>query len=415
MTSDSALQSKLTRILTLCGVGALIAVITTHYPLSLGAVGTVDFVQYWSAWQVMLDGGNSYNPQEIYAVQASLTSTPFPLMFSWNPPWTYTLLSPLLGLPFQESATLWLLVQVLFLCLIASIVPLTFSLPQLHPLKGALAVTFFFPVLNSMYWGQLGILMAASIASFLFYERKGRLFWAGVTLLPLTMKPHLFFLFIPPAIKWIGQIPRRDQSRFLLGAIGGFVILVVLTLAIAPGSIASWFASFSASSTAATTTHTIHFQDWQTATLATWVRIGIQHFTTYLPTWPLSLFPLTGTLASAVYFFRNSDAVIWSEVAPPLLCLSLLMSNYGWTFDQSVLLVGHVVVISRAYQYSSRGARYAMIIAAFSVQFLALLLSRWADAPQHYFVWMPVAMLCLLIADQQIRKRVGVYDTPCAT
>jgi hypothetical protein len=48
-----------------------------------------------------------------------------------------------------------------------------------------------------------------------------------------------------------------------------------------------------------------------------------------------------------------------------------------------------------------------MITAAFCVQVAAILISRFTDAPQHYFAWIPLAMLALLIADERVRLREG--------
>jgi len=117
-----------------------VALIPTLFPLPLGAVGTTDFVQYWSAWHVILDGGNCYDAGAVYALQSSLADKNPPLI-SWNPPWTFTLLSPLLLFPFEQSATLWFLAQILLLGVIISTVPQAFSLPKLLPIPGAMIVT----------------------------------------------------------------------------------------------------------------------------------------------------------------------------------------------------------------------------------------------------------------------------------
>lgn len=407
VTTHFTSSSKLSVIVALCCVCALIGLISTVTPRPLGTIGTSDFVQYWSAWRVMLAGGNCYNPSEIYAAQSSLTAKPIALIFSWNPPWTYVLLSPVLMAPFEQSASAWMLTQVVLLCVITVITPCAFSSPGLGPLTSALVATIFFPVLTSMYWGQLGVFLAASLASFLFFERRGQLFWAGVALLPLTTKPHLFLLFIPPALIWLRHISQRERRLFLLGSLGGFAILVTLTIALSPASISSWLQSFSGSTAATIGEYAVVFKNWKTATLATWARIAQQQLTDDLPNWPLVVFPVVGTIGSLAYFIRNTSPISWTTITPPLLCLSLMTSSYGWVFDQSVLLVCQIVIICHARCYVSRHARYGMISAAFFVQFGAILLSRCADAPQHYFAWIPVAVLGLLIADRRIRLREG--------
>ena len=353
----------------------------------------------------MLHGQDCYDQEISYTLPSHLTKDPLPLITSWNPPWTFVLLSPFLTLPFEQSAVLWLLVEVALLSCIVSVVPYALELPRLPLLGGALVAATFFPALSSMYFGQLGILLTTSVAMFLYFQQKRMSLWAGIALLPLTTKPHLFFLFIPPGIKWIVQISNKERHRFLLGSIGGFTILVALTYLIAPSSISSWLHHLSSSSTVETKSSVVPFQDWMTATLATWTRIVISSITHHLPTWPLVAFPLIGTIASAAYFLKDRSPLLWTRITPPLLCLSLLMSNYGWAFDQSPLLICQIIIICRSRHYSSRYARCGMIAAAMSVQLAACLLSRYADAPQHYYVWIPVAILILLISDRRIRER----------
>jgi hypothetical protein len=415
VTTISSLKSKLLNLLALGCLVGLMTLISALFKLPLRSVGTVDFVQYWSAWRVMLDGGNCYDPAVMHEVQSSLTTTPFPLTFSWNPPWTYVLLSPWLMGPFDQSASAWMLTQVVLLCVITVITPYALSSPGFSPLTGALVATIFFPILTSIYWGQLGVLLAASVASFLFFERRGQLFWAGVALLPLTTKPHLFLLFIPPALIWLRYIPRRERRFFLLGSLGGFAILVTLTIVLAPASILSWLQSFSASTAPTIESHAVVFRNWKTATIATWTRIALQELTNNLPNWPLVAFPVVGTLGSLAYFLKNTSPISWTTITPPLLCLSLMTSSYGWTFDQSVLLVCQIVIICRARCYVSRLARYGMMSVAFSVQLAAILLSHFTDAPHHYFAWIPVAMLGLLIADRWVRLQDRTAIEACGT
>lgn len=404
MTTDSAYTSRFPILLALCSLAVACTLVAKYFSLPLGATGTVDFVQYWASWRAMLHGEDCYNGHVIYEIQSRLTSAPPPALLSWNPPWTFVLLSPLLALSFEQSAALWMFVEILLLCFIVSVVPHTFKLPPLRPLTGALVAATFFPVINSMYWGQLGILLAASVASFMYFQRKEMPFWAGISLLPLTTKPHLFLLFIPPGIAWVMQSRRKERFRFLLGSIGGFSILAAITLAVAPTSISSWVHHYSPDAIEEAGAHSFHFKYWKTATLATWIRIAISSFTQQLPIWPLVAFPLVGLLASAVYFLRYRTTIAWTTVTPSLLCLSLLMSSYGWAYDQSILLICQIVVICRTRYYSSYYARLGMLIAAFSVQVLALLFSSYFDAPQHYYAWIPLAILSLLAADKRMQK-----------
>ncbi len=385
------------RVIVLAGLTILLIVaMTSVCPLTPGGPGTIDFVQYWSAWQLMQRGDNPYDAQLLAQIQSSLTGTSDFLIFSWNPPWTFVALSPVLSLPFNQSASMWFGIQVALLLVISIAAPRGLGTYVPRPLVCALATSLFFPVLQSMKMGQLGILFAASISLFLYLQSLGAFFLAGLSLLPLTFKPHLFFLFVIPGILWIKQLPSRARTQFLVGSLGGFCLLVVWCCALWPSGFMYWLHALTSKQSGLMGAQAVHISDWQTATIVTWIRLMLQHYTGVLAAWPMLTIPLLSFIVCSLYLYRHCRPVRWETLTPPLLCLSLGTSNYGWVFDQSVLVVCQIGLISALYTLHDRARIFACILLLAGLQALAIIGSNVLRLPQQFYAWVPWAYLALL-------------------
>ena len=65
-----------------------------------GKIPLYDFIEYWSASRVLVQGGNPYDSAELLAAQRGAGWVdPKPIMM-WNPPWTFPLLIPFSMLSF---------------------------------------------------------------------------------------------------------------------------------------------------------------------------------------------------------------------------------------------------------------------------------------------------------------------------
>lgn len=371
----------------------LLAGISSFFRLNSSGPGTLDFIQYWSAWQLLRQGSNPYDAEQLAHIQVAITHIPDQLIFSWNPPWTFVALSPLLSLPFEQSAAVWLAIQIGLLCIVSTTLP--HGLGQRKPplLMAAATTALFFPILNSFQWGQLSVLFALSIALFLYFQRVGALFLAGVSLLPLSFKPHLFLLFIIPGLLWLRQLTMRDRIRLLAGMLGSFTLLVSICITLRPSVCADWITALS---TKDLKSQAIQISDWQTATLVTWIRIVIADWTGVLVNWPLWFVPLLGIAACIFLCWRQRNKIEWETLAPPLLCLSLGTCNYGWVYDQSVLVVCQMTLVCDLYRHKIRSDVFTRTAILVIIQVICISGSILYDLPQHYYAWVPWVYLVLL-------------------
>ena len=386
-------------------VGAL-AITLCIFPLQSDSFGTIDFIQYWSAWQLMTHGQNPYDPTLLHQTEEALRANPSGLIYSWNPPWTFTLLAPFLALPFTVAATAWCLFQVSALFFIATKAPRALKMDEPGLIWTASATLIFLPSLYSIQYGQLGILFALSVTAFLLAVNNKAYGYAGLSLLPLSVKPHLFFLCVAPCLLWLTRISPKERNRFLLGGAGGFALLITATLALEPSLLVWWLDAMTGASS---DDHLTHFQHWKTNTTVTAVRLLVQETSGLNPSWPLVVIPGATFIATFLYFCIRRPVIEWPTILPPLLCLSLATSSYGWIYDQAVLVLCPLSMCALALSRNDVRSRGIILFAAISPQILLLIsIAVTARSVDAFFVLPWVYLILLLIVRLRIQK--GVAD-----
>src|SRR3954454_5750660 len=66
-----------------------------------------DFVEYWAAARLTLDGKNPYDPAQLLPLQRAAGRDTDEAIMMWNPPWSFTVVLPLGLLPAREAQLLW--------------------------------------------------------------------------------------------------------------------------------------------------------------------------------------------------------------------------------------------------------------------------------------------------------------------
>jgi hypothetical protein len=122
----------------------------------------------------------------------------------------------------------------------------------------------------------------------------------------------------------------------------------------------------------------------------------VQQYTGVLPTWPMLTIPVFSFIACSLYLYRRCRPVRWETLTPPLLCFSLGTSNYGWVFDQSVLVVCQIVLVSALYTLHDRTRILTCVFLLTAVQALAIIGSNVLGLPQQFYAWVPWTYLALL-------------------
>jgi len=395
-------QSRRVFIALLC-VGVVYALaLTGAIRIPLGAPGTRDFVQYWGALELLRRGLNPYDGHLMREVQVALSPGSADVTMMWNPPWTPVVLMPVLMLPFERAAALWLFAQLSILILITIYTPRAVRRPNIPLLLSAIIVVSFLPALDALYWGQLSLLLTLGATMFVYFEGRGKLMSAGIALLPLTLKPHLLLCLLPAGALWWWRLSWVNRRRFLLGFIGGLLFLCVITLALAPNALSWWFAAVVSPSSSAGEVPTVQ---WKTATVTTWMRTLLADASRGAPVWPMLWLPLTALAGVCAYYWRYRPLVEWRITLPALVGISLLVGSYGWLYDQSILLIGIIAVVGDASSYRDRRDQFTLMTGVLGTELLALAQSSFGYNQQHYYVWIPVVVLCLLAFNRRCMRK----------
>ena len=87
--------------------------------------GENDFIQYWTAFQLHLNGLDCFDPKAVFELQKELAWKELRPLVMWNPPWILVLLSPIMFFDFILSAKLFLILNIVLLFL--SLYPVSYT------------------------------------------------------------------------------------------------------------------------------------------------------------------------------------------------------------------------------------------------------------------------------------------------
>ncbi len=307
--------------------------------------GTVDFKEYWSAFQLLCSGLNPYDPFIVQEFQKTHFGNEIPLMM-WNPPWLFVFMIPALVLDYGISVFIWMIMQVLFFMMSLFIV---FSIYQDHfnsekfSMYVLLPSLLFSPVLNSLYFGQIGCLLLFG-ASLVFYglERKHTLSFVSGALI-FSVKPHLFFI-LGVVVLW-HLIRVKDIQKITLSLLGMFSVIGLCHF-LHPELLLWWGQSFLGRNNEIVP----GVYQWVSANFGGALREYVHPDFVYLN----FLLPLFLSIGFLFYVINKRFEVDWKVLFPPLVLVSVYFAPFGWFFDQSLLLFAYVAILINAYQLNSR-------------------------------------------------------------
>lgn len=337
-----------------------------------------DFLQYWAAGRLLRDGGNPYDADQLFAVQAAAGRPDDRPVLTWNPPWALPLVAPAGLLPWRAGQLLWLALQ---LGLVAGSVWWLWGLaggpPAGRPVAAAASLTFF-PVGYLLHEGQCSGWTVLGLTGLLAAGAGGRP-WLAALGAAAAVKPHLV-LPVWVALALDACVSRRSRAMLAWGTAAGLV------LAAAPWLIdgAVWAEYLAALRRPASATHT-PLSGWWCPTVGWWVRRAVDPAAFWVQAVPAAV-AVAGT---AAYWRARRGGWDWGVELPRLVLLGLLASPYGaWPYDLVALLVpatGAAVAVVR------RAGRRAQVVAG--VGYAAFVIAGNLTDAAHHFVWVTPAVV----------------------
>jgi hypothetical protein len=376
-------------LLAILGVILIAEVIWLQHRQSFQWLGENDFIEYWSAGQLLRKGHNPYDFEALYAVERGVGwSDDMPLVM-WNPPWLLVLLYPLLMLPFGIAATLWLVLStgILLGCTMliwTHFVKWTLPAQLILPL---LATVAFTPVLFTLRMGQVSVLLLLGVVGFLHFEDARNDWLAGTFLTLLTLKPHVTYLLWIAIVWWI--ITRR-RWKVLLGLGSVLALLCVAMTPLRP----TWALDYGA----AMLSPPLY---WQAPVLGTLLRMLFGWDRTWLQYVP----SLVAGVLVLIALNGRRITLEWRDIAGPLLLLSVPTAAYGWSFDHLVLLLPYLQMVSWLSELRHRNLSLSLVMAAALLLTSGLML--WVNfklKDDLYLLWGPLVWSLLYLACRRMLR-----------
>jgi hypothetical protein len=328
------LKNKLFQRLSLWLV-LLIAVLVLTYQFGQlsGAILSIDddFLEYWTAGQLIVTGQNPYSPEQMFALQKELGRLrEYPLMM-YNPPWTLTIALLFSFFSYPTARVLWFLIMVAAILLSADVAWRHYGGPSRYRwLAGCLALTFI-PTLISLNIGQINPLVLLGLSGFLYFSRRAQWGWAGSCLAVATIKPQLLYLLWPALLLWV--VRYRQWSLVgggMIAVMAGLVIPLILYPELLNGYVDL----------------TLYYPAavwWGPPTWGSLLRVWFGEQKVWLQWLPATL----GFVWLLIYWHRNRFSWDWDMALPHILLVSFLTGVYGWVHDQTVLIlvIVHVAIL----------------------------------------------------------------------
>lgn len=341
-------------------------------------LGTIDFIQYWSAAKIFWQHqSNPYDLALLTQLQENITSfRPLPVVM-WNPPLILPLLLPLLAAPFPYVHVLWIVCSIMayvcsLSCLRRTLGRSGAGLRHSHFLF-PFAVTFY-PFILTLSYGQISVFLLCALVALLALARSdsSRGYLAGGIVFSITLcKPHLLALCYVVLV--VRAVQHKRERLIMLGLLIGIASLA----AVASGANSRiWSYYWQALSNPP--------YQWLTPTLGTWLQFlvnGHPSWSRYLPI--ICAVPVVGALS---LFSKVDTETLLLRVIP----FSLFLAPYGWVYDQVLLvptLALEVLAILGNGRLLSLTSKILLGVLCVVVESYYLLIGVMG---QEYFVFVPL-------------------------
>lgn len=356
-----------------------------------GAFGTADFTQYWTGAQLLLEGHNPYSAPHLYALQQELECGFPEVSMPWVPPWVFVILLPFLVFSYDIAFVLWVGFSVLvFLWLGIQLTSSSKANTEVRVWSGVAALLFP-PVLAVFSSGQISALLALGAVAFVSSptstRRRSHLFLAFCL---FSLKPHLFSLV---GVYGAWRLLFRRDSEWVVLAAGALIFVLSLSMLVSPDVLVWWGQVLVEGTSGAATTQ---LSQWQGSTLSMGFRQLLEFLFHQRLTWEVSTAVLlAGWVGGLWWFHRRGEAEDDVDFLAALLAVSILISPYGWFFDQVVCLPLYFLFIGEILQTSSSRIRPRIGAGCILGQLLLFVLLDAFGLVREGFVLYPLLLLTL--------------------
>lgn len=350
-----------------------------------------DFVAYWAAARLQVNGQNPYFESNLLHLQQSVGWQKSAPLIGFNPPWALFFALPFSFLTYPAGRVAWLLAGVATMVLCTDWAWRFYGGPSESRRLAWLLGGIFLPALMGLSMGQIAPLMLLGVTGFLLFAGREQWIKAGAILVLLALKPHLFYLFWLALLFWLVDRRRWDLC---CGAVMGLLLTTGVPLVFNRAVLIQYW-------------DMIHGEApplvWLTPTLATYIRSWSGPRGLWLQFLPM----LAGCIWLVSHWRRHRQTWDWKLQMPVLLLVSLATVSYGWVFDQVVLLPFLLQAVG--WTLKQGDDRLKRLALGAYVLINALLLILIAFETEHaYYVWLaPVWLAGYLFLRARVQLAQG--------
>jgi hypothetical protein len=339
-----------------------------------------DFLAFWSAARLELQGKNPYSLDALLTEQETAgwdQNTPFVV---WYPPWVFPLILPFGVFSYPMGRILWLLCQLSVILVSASILWRSYQgSPRFIWVAWVLALSFA-PSLFVLRNGQITPFLLLGVAAFAYFEGREKKFASGLISLLIAVKPQLSYLFWLVWVLWVFQ--RRCWAA-LTGATLSLLTATLIALYFNPSVISDWIGVWS-------TTPPLY---WATPTLGTLMRLSFGPEFHWLQFFPSLLMLISLGLVVSLKKLRWN----WDNYLPLLLMASMATASYGWVADTVLLLPALIDGAIRVWRLRSLHEKLLFAFIYALANFFLFLMNLWKFSGTSY-VWVTPLFLVIYLA-----------------
>jgi hypothetical protein len=311
-------QDKVTPIKVVAAALMLaVGVSILAYAMSDNEAAKRDYLCYWAAGQQLVHHQNPYDSDGILRIQRSAGYKENHPFYMRNPPIAFFIAYPLGLVGARTGAVIWSVALVACLMISIRMLWIINGRPddRLH------LVGYLFPsALACLLAGQTGIFLLFGIVLFL-YLNKSNPYLAGMGLLVIALKPHLFLPFGAVLLLWIFL---TRSFRVLAGALTAVGFCIVIALILDHSCWAHYFTMVKAEN--------IGEEFVPTLSLLFRVVIAREH------AWVQFIPAVIACQWAIRHYLDNREHWDWQKNAPLLLLASIIVAPYAWFTDEVIVL-----------------------------------------------------------------------------